>query len=970
MKTSDTSEKGFEAIIEKHLTAHNGYRKSDGTDYDKGACIDKKLLFEFLKETQPKAFHAIGKSGEGKFIKRLTDQIKEKGTLDVLLNGVKYLELLIQLYYKKSASQLNSSLQKWYNANIFSVARQLRYSKKNNKSLDMAIFINGLPVITIELKNQWTSQNAGHAVRQYRTDRDPREPLFAFGRCVVHFAVDDALALMATHLEGEETLFLPFNKGDNDGAGNPENPDGTKTDYLWKDILTKESLGNIIENYARTVGGEAKRKLIFPRYHQLRAVKKLLAHAKQNGTGQKYLVQHSAGSGKSHSIAWLAHQLVSLHGTGEGDVVFHSIIVVTDRCILDRQIRDIITLFSTSKGVVQPIDQGSRQLKQALEERRKIIITTVQKFPFIVESIGELKAKKFAIIIDEAHSSQSGETAGKMNRVLSENKAPYGGGEGKPIEDTLNEMMEGRKMLENGSYFAFTATPKNKTLETFGTKTDEGKFKAFDTYTMKQAIEEGFILDVLENYTTYKSYYELNKAIADNPDFETRQANKKLRGYVENHPHAIKDKSQIMSDHFHAHISNQINGQAKAMVACKGIETAIRYFWAFKQCLKERKSPYKAIVAFSGTKTVDGTEADEAALNGFPGSEIPKRFNESRYRFLIVAEKFQTGFDQPLLHTMYIDKKLAGVQAVQTLSRLNRARAQKDGTFVIDFANTAQEIQEAFEPYYTATILSGETDPNKLHDLQDDLDKALAYTQGDIDDFARLYFGGAPRGKLDPIIDRCAATCGRLGEDAQIGFYRKAKSFLRTYAFLSKILPFNQPGWEKRYWFLKFLAPKLKPGETEDLAKGILQAISLDSYRSVRTSQEKIALTGQSELDPALADTQGKKAEPDINDLQTIIDLFNQKFGTDDWEDKDKLHGVLAVQFKALARNENIINTVKNSDAQNTKIALEAEVESLVQDLIFKYPFLYKKFTDDRDFKHDYLGFVFKHRQFLKNLRA
>jgi len=971
MHTSDTSEKGLETMIENHLTAHNGYSTGYSADYDKGLCLDKKRLFAFLKETQPNAYETILKRGEHKFIKRAADQIRQKGIIEVLRRGVKDLDLKVQLYYKKPSSYLNDKAQELYNRNIFSVTRQLYYSKENSNSLDMVMFINGLPVITLELKNQWTGQNVKNAIHQYQNDRDPKEPLFAFGRCMVHFALDADLVYMATRLNRAETFFLPFNKGNKEGAGNPVNREGLKTDYLWKEIFTKESLSNIIENYAQIIEekdedtGRIKRKLIFPRYHQLRVVKKLLKHAKENGVGQKYLIQHSAGSGKSNSITWLAHQLVSLHNTGHTETVFDSVIVVTDRRVLDKQIRDNIKQFAQVSSVVEAIDKGSRQLKQALEEGKKIIITTVQKFPFIIDEIGMLKAKKFAIIIDEAHSSQSGETAGKMNWVLSEKETPYGE-EKEPLtsEEVINELIENRKMLKNGSYFAFTATPKNKTLETFGTQTAEGKFRAFDNYTMKQAIEEEFILDVLKNYTTYQSYYKLNKAVEDNPKFETRQANKKLRDYVESHPFSIGEKSKIMLDHFHAEISRQIKGRAKAMVVCKSIKNAILYYQAFTEYLKEINSPYKAIIAFSGAKEIDGVEMDETKLNGFPSGDIPKEFKKTAYRFLIVANKFQTGFDQPLLHTLYVDKKLADVQAVQTLSRLNRAyRPYKEDTFVMDFFNTTEDIKKAFEPFHTTTILSEETDANKLNDLQDALDSAQVYSQNDVIHFTDMYFKEADRQELEPIINKCADECKKeLNKEAQIDFYRKAKSFLKTYAFLSKLLSFNHTYWERLYWFLKFLILKIKPEETEDLAKGILEAIDLDSYRLIRTAtNEEIKLKGEEELDPASTVMKGKKGESLFNELDAIIHDFNAKFGMDKWKNGDKVTNFLFKQLPAdFARDESAVNKVKNSDKQNAKITSNKKVEDLMQEVVYRYTDLYKKFTKNENFKQAYLDIVFK----------
>lgn len=976
--TTDTSEKSLEYIIEQSLVNESKYRQSYSADYDRDLCINKRLLFEFIKETQPEAFQTIVKRGEDKFLKRLADEIRKKGIIEILRKGIKDLDLSVFLYYKMPASELNPKAQKQYNSNIFSVTRQLHYSLSNNNSLDMAIFINGLPVITLELKNPWTGQNVKHAIKQYQSDRDPKEPLFCFGRCIVHFAVDPDLAYMTTYLNGINSFFLPFNMGKNDGAGNPVNPKGIATDYLWKSTLTKPVLSNIIENYTQITEetdedtGRIKRKLIFPRYHQLRVVTTLLAHAKAQGVGHKYLIQHSAGSGKSNSITWLAHQLVSLHDTTNTKPVFDSIIVVTDRKVLDKQIRDNIKQFAQVAKVVEAITEGSKQLKIALEDGKKIIITTIQKFPFIMEEMSEIQAKSFAIIIDEAHSSQSGETASKMNWVLSdkgeqyenndEDNDPDADAELEDTEDIINKLIQQRRMLKNASYFAFTATPKNKTLETFGVKGADGKFYSFDTYSMKQAIEEEFILDVLKNYTTYQSFYKLNKAIEENPLFETHQAQKKLRSYVESHAFSIKEKSKVMIDHFHSEVRKQIKGQAKAMVVCKSINNALQYYRSFNEYLKEINSPFKAIIAFSGSRKIDSVEVDEAKLNSFSSVDIPKVFKKSEYRFLIVANKFQTGFDQPLLHTMYVDKKLRDVQAVQTLSRLNRAyKPDKTDTFVLDFFNSVDDIKVAFEPFYKTTVLSEETDVNKLNDLQDLLDNAQVYLKEDVINFTDLYFKNSDRTLLEPIINRCSETFyNELTENSQVDFFVKAKIFNRTYSFLAKILTFSNNYWERLYWFLKFLLPKIKPKEDEDLAKNILETVDLDSYRLTRVTIDNIKLAGDEEIDPTSPIGGGIKRDREFDELETIINEFNTRFGIDNWTDNDKVKRFLFDQLPAdLAKDEATVNAVKNSDKQNAKITADKKVEDLMQDVIFIYTDLYKKFSDDPDFKRQYLDFVF-----------
>jgi type I restriction enzyme R subunit len=658
-------------------------------------------------------------------------------------------------------------------------------------------------------------------------DRDPRERLFEFGRCVVHFAVDDQEVRMCTQIKGKSSWFLPFNQGWNDGAGNPPNPNGIKTNYLWKSILTREGLTNILENYAQITetidinSGKKKKDQIFPRYHQLDVVRKLLVAAKQDGAGKRYLIHHSAGSGKSNSIAWLAHQLIGLRK--DDAEVFDTIIVVTDRRLLDKQLRNTIRQFTQVGSTIGAVTEGSKQLREYIENGKKIIISTVQKFPFILDELGsEHRGRKFAIIIDEAHSSQGGKTSAAVSMALS---AAGKEEEGETTEDIINRIMEARKMLPNASYFAFTATPKNKTLEIFGDAYDEGgkvKHRPFHSYTMKQAIQEGFILDVLKNYTPIESYYRLTKKTEGDPEFDTKRAQKKLRRYVESHDHAIRLKAEIMVDHFHEQVMalGKIGGQARAMVVTSGIERAIQYYHAFQDYLNERKSPYKAIVAFSGEHEYGGIKVSESSLNGFPSNLIETNFQEDPYRFLICAEKFQTGYDEPLLHTMYVDKVLTGIKAVQTLSRLNRAHPKKHDVFVLDFMNDVATIQEAFADYYRTTILSEETDPNKLHDLKAELEGYQVFTQNQVDQLVKLYLGGADRDKLDPILDACVAVyIEDLDEDGQVDFKGKAKGFARTYGFLSSILPYTNAGWEKLSIFLNFLIPKLPAPKEETLPK-------------------------------------------------------------------------------------------------------------------------------------------------------
>jgi type I restriction enzyme R subunit len=974
MKPTDTSEKGLESIIVASLVEEAGYVQGDPQDYDREHAVDLAKLLQFLATTQPDTYEALGIGEEGgssnprrtQFLHRLQGEIAKRGVVDVLRGGIKHGPAHVDLFYG-TPTPGNLKAAERFAANIFSVTRQLRYSRTETAlSLDMAVFINGLPIATFELKNKLTKQTVLDAVQQYQRDRDPKELLFQFGRCAVHFAVDDHEVRFCTHLKGKGSWFLPFNKGYNDGAGNPPNPYGLATDYLWKETLSKAGLTDILENYAQVVEekdektGKKRYKQIFPRYHQLKVVRMLLADAKQNGVGRRYLIQHSAGSGKSNSIAWLAHQLVGLEH--ESKALFDSVIVVTDRRVLDKQIRDTIKQFAQVSATVGHAEH-SGDLRKFLKAGKKIIITTVQKFPFILDEIGdEHRQSKFAIIIDEAHSSQGGKTTAAMNRVLEET-APYGGSDDEgeeTVEDKINKIMEGRKMVTNASYFAFTATPKNKTLEIFGEPDPQPdgtvKHHPFHSYTMKQAIQEGFILDVLKNYTPVESYYRLAKTVEDDPLFDANKAQKKLRRYVESHEHAIREKAEIMVDHFHAQVigHRKIGGHARAMVITNGIERAIEYFHAFKDYLKERKSPYQPIVAFSGEHEFGGKKVTEATLNGFPSSQIPDKVQQDPYRFLIVADKFQTGYDEPLLHTMYVDKALSGIKAVQTLSRLNRAHPQKHDTFVLDFYNDSETIQKSFEPYYRTTILSDETDPNKLHDLKSDLDGYQVYSQTQIDELVGLYLNGADRDKLDPILDACVATYNAdLDEDGQVDFKGKAKAFVRTYGFLASILAYSNADWEKLSIFLNFLIPKLPAPKEEDLSRGILEAIDMDSYRVEVKTSLKIGLPDQdAEIGPVPTTGSGRKPEPELDQLSNIIKAFNDQFGNIDWKDGDKIRKVIAEEIPAkVAADAAYQNAMKNNDKKTARIEHDAALQRVMIDLLSDHTELFKQFSDNPSFK-------------------
>lgn len=960
MTPTDTSEKGLESLIVSSLVNEGGYVQGDPKDYDREYAVDFPKLLEFLSATQPEAVKQLGITPEGparmQFLHRLQGEINKRGVIDVLRKGISHGPASLDLFFG-TPSRGNDMAARRFEANIFSVTRQLHFSRSETAlSLDMAIFINGLPVATFELKNRLTKQTVEDAIQQYKRDRDEREPLFTLGRCAVHFAVDDQEVWMCTHLKGKNSWFLPFNKGWDDGAGNPPNPSGLATDYLWKEILSKRSLTDILENYAQVLeekienSSRKKRIQIFPRYHQLTAVRKILEDAGRTGIGRRYLIQHSAGSGKSNSIAWLAHQLVGLEHNGT--TAFDSVIVVTDRRVLDQQIQNTIKQFAQVSSIVGHAN-SSAELRDLLTRGKKIIITTVQKFPFILDAIGgEQSGSHFAIIIDEAHSSQGGRATAAMNQVLVDADVD--------VEDEIIRIMEGRKMLSNASYFAFTATPKNKTLQIFGDPAPQPdgtvRHSPFHSYSMKQAIQEGFILDVLKSYTPVESYYRLMKKVEDDPEFDVNKAKKKLRTYVENHEYAIRKKAEIMVDHFHEQVMDRqkIGGKARAMVVTGGIRRAIHYFFSFREYLSERKSPWKAIIAFSGEHEFLGTTMTEASLNGFPSNLIPEKFREDPYRFLIVADKFQTGYDEPLLHTMYVDKPLSGIKAVQTLSRLNRAHPQKRDTFILDFCNSSDTIAFSFAPYYRTTILSRETDPNILHDLKNDLDRHQVYSQEAVDELVGLYLGGNDRSTLDPILDACVAQyMNELNEDEQVDFKGKAKAFVRTYSFLASVLPYSRAEWEKLSIFLNFLIPKLPAPIEKDLSKGILEAIDMESYRAEMKKAMELALPdAEGEIEPIPASGGRGGAEPELERLSNIIKTFNDQFGNIDWKDTDKIVQLIAEGIPAkVAADEGYQNTMKNSDRQTSRIEHDAVLQKVLTDLMSDHLELFKQFQDNTFFR-------------------
>ena len=972
MVFTNTRESGLEALIVKWLVEQNGYEEGTNADYNKEYAIDETRLFRFLQDTQPSQMGKLGvfqsEQKKRQFLNRLQGELVKRGIVDVLRNGIKVYPVDLIMFYL-TPTENNEKAREMFQKNIFSMTRQLHYSQDAGKlALDLCLFVNGLPVITFELKNQLTKQNVDDAVQQYKDDRDPREMLFQFKRCMVHLAVDDARIKFCTRLAGKDSWFLPFDKGYNDGAGNPPNPIGLMTDYLWKDILTKEKLTLIIENYAQVVvevDEDTKKKTekqIFPRYHQLDVVTKLLSDVRKNGVGHKYLIQHSAGSGKSNSIAWLAHQLIGLEQSGRP--MLDSVIVVTDRRILDKQIRDTIKQFMQVSNTVAWAEH-SGDLTKAITDGKRIIVTTIEKFPYIVPQIGaDHKENRFAIIIDEAHSGQSGRNSAQMNLALS----GLASDDEMDNEDKINAMMEGRKLLNNASYFAFTATPKNKTLETFGILVvdeygnpilnDKGELqhKPFHVYTMKQAIQEGFILDVLRNYTPIDSFYRLMKTVEDDPMFDKKRAQKKLRNFVESDSYTIAKKGAMMVDHFHEQViaKGKVGGQARAMVVTASIPRCIEYYYAINKCLSERHSPYKTIIAFSGECKYNGQEPPltSAGMNGFPDAKIPKIFKADPYRILIVADMFQTGFDEPLLHTMYVDKMLYDIKAVQTLSRLNRCHPKKYDTFVLDFANKPEIIEESFSRYYRTTILSGETDPNKLYDLVATMEGYQVYSGDDVEHLVNLYLDGADRDKLDPTLDACTVLYKQLETDDQIKFKSAAKAFGRTYGFLGAILPYGNADWERLSIFLNLLIPKLPSPREDDLSQGILEAIDLESYRNEARESISIKLEdSDSEVAPVPSGKVGHMIEPEMDLLSVILSDFNEMFGNINWNDADNVRRQILEIPAMVSRDEKYQNAMKNSDEQSARLESERALQQIIFAIMADNMELFKQFQDNPSFK-------------------
>jgi len=966
------TEKQFEDDIEYSLLTYGGYTKGDAKAFNRTVALDVATLISFVKATQPKSWEKYetiyGTSCEKSFVERFCKEVRSLGLLSVLRHGFKDRGITFRVVYWKPETSINQTAQAQYKHNVLHCTRQLHYSVSNENSIDIVLFLNGIPVVSMELKNQFTGQDTDNAIRQYKFDRASKDTIFEFkNRVLVHFAVDLYNVFMTTRLQGTNTYFLPFNQGSNGsgnvgGKGNPQNPDGYQTAYLWEKVLAKDSLLEILHKYMHLQvelkedkNGNKTRKetMIFPRYHQLDVVTRLLADVKTNGAGHNYLIQHSAGSGKSNSIAWLSHRLSGLHNDLD-QKIFRSVIVVTDRKVLDSQLQDTIYQFDHVDGVVQKIDKNAAQLKDAIDNGAPIIITTLQKFPVIYREVMGQK-HNFAIIVDEAHSSQTGEAARKLKKALADTSVAleeYARLEGEleastpDQEDKILNELATQGQHDNLSFFAFTATPKDKTLQMFGTLTEDGKYVPYHIYSMKQAIEEGFILDVLKNYVTYKNYYKIIKTIDDDPQIETSSGVKAITRYESLHPHNIAQKTAIMIEHFREVTKKQIGGKAKAMVVTSSRLHAVRYLNEFKRYIKSQGyDDLDVLVAFSGEVHDDGESYTEEKMNGIKESQLKATFHSDEYHMLIVAEKYQTGFDEPLLHTMFVDKKLSGVKAVQTLSRLNRTTRGKDSTFVLDFVNSAEDIQKSFEPYYEATVLEQATDPNVLYDLKNTLDKYRIYAQTEIDAFADLYYSADEQdaktmGKLSSILvpahDRYLAA---NEEDSQI-FRTTLARFNRIYGFISQVCRMFDRDLHKFSIYAKFLY-KVLPKEKGPYIT-IDDKVLLEYYRLEKEFDGSISLSGSEGGLGGIKGEAGARTKKS-NSLAEIIAAINEKFGTN-FTEMDKVLEQIQQDFLA---DEKLVSFAQNNDETMFGLKFEQEFENFAAKRYEENDaFFVKMFTD------------------------
>lgn len=976
------TENTFEENIEQALISKGGYVQGSSQDFDPELGLFPSYVTNFLKSSQPKAWEKIADihkaDVEAKVIRRLMKELDLRGALDVLRKGFTDYGVKFKMAFYKPETSLNPEAFLLYSTNELKVVRQLYYQKEGKNSLDVVLVLNGLPIATIELKNQFSGQDVTNAKKQYVYDREPSEAIFKFKkRALVHFAVDTDQCYMTTRLQGKNTYYLPFNLGHENGKGNPPNPSGYRTAYLWEYVWSKDSILDLVGKFIHIE--QENDIVIFPRFHQMEVVRKATEDARSNGAGKNYLIQHSAGSGKSNSIAWLSYRLSSLHNSAD-ERVFDSVIVITDRKVLDSQLQNTIYQFEHKEGVVVKIDKSSTQLADAITAGSNIIITTLQKFPFVLDKIGELPSRKYAVIIDEAHSSQGGEATKKMKEVLSAKTLEEAEAEelesglSEDAEDEIRKSMLARGKQDNLSFFAFTATPKQKTVEVFGTPDTSGIPKPFHLYSMKQAIEEGFIHDVLKNYTTYASYFRLSKQIEEDPNVNKKQASRAIARFLSLHPHNLAQKTEVMVEHFKQVVSKKLHGKAKAMVVTSSRLHALRYKEEFDQYIAERGYPVKVLVAFSGSLITD-TYPDgvvESQVNGIKETELPKYFDKPEYNILIVASKYQTGFDQPKLHTMYVDKKLSGVLAVQTLSRLNRtaARHGKEDTFVLDFANDTEEILNSFQPYYELTTVEETTDPNKLYDLKNTIEEAQIIWQSEVDNFCEIFFLSqktltyTQQGKLNSFIDPAVERFRQLPEEEDISgnitqdnLKHLIQVFCRTYSFLTQIMPFHDVELEKLFTYSRYLLKKLPKKDQADRFQ-LGDEVELTYYRLQKLSEQSITMEPQDEyglMNSGEAGMRGKKEE--LAPLSEIVDTLNKRFGTE-FNEADKLFFEQIVED--CIADEKLQEAAQTNTVENFKyIGEEAVMNSLIERMAQNQT-IFAKIMDDQSFGDEAKALIMK----------
>ncbi len=966
-------EKSFQKLIKDYLIEENGYIEGDKEDYNKHYAIDTKQLFEFLEETQPQTLHKLrkiyGNEYKTKILDNLEDNLARKSMIEVIKKGIKDFGETLELAYFKPPTTFNTKLNKQYQNNIFSVIEELNHS--GGKRLDLVIFLNGLPIITMELKNRYSnpSQTYEDAIKQYQEDRSPSELMFKFKkRSIVNFAVDNEEVYMTTELKNQDTFFLPFNRGKGNGklkgAGNPEVKDKVNTFYLWENILKKDMILEILKKYVfidvdkDDEGNIKNEKLIFPRYHQLEVVSELLEDVKESKSGETYLIQHSAGSGKTYSITWLTHRLSDLHDKND-KVIFDSVIVVSDRLSLDTQLQDTIEQIDHEKGLIEPIKTDSNQLADAITNGTKIIITTIQKFPYILDKVSDTKDKKYAIIIDEAHSSTAGknmlslkeslslEEAAEQDEIISENIPD--------VEDKINEKLSQIQDMSTLSIFGFTATPKQTTLKLFGTKNKEGQFEPFHVYSMKQAIEEGFILDVLTNYTPYSTYFKINKKIEEDPMFEKSKASKEVLKGVEIHPNHLKVKTRIIVEHFREKIQNMLNGEAKAMVVTSSRLHAVRYGFEFRNYIKEQGyDDLGVLVAFSSSVednyTGDLKSYTEAKMNGFPDTQTEDRFDTPEYQLLIVAKKYQTGFDQPKLCAMYVDKTLRGVNAVQTLSRLNRTYPGKEEPFVLDFMNDPEDIKSAFEDYYKVTRLNTENlNPNDIYIIYEEILDEKIIDLNDVEKFVELFF--EEKGKKTKILENglsylksALKRIGKLEEEERLQFRSKLKKFKKLYLLLIQIYPIQDVDLHQLNIYIKYLVNQIEVNSVSTIE--VSDKITLEYLRVESQGEQRIDLDEGKGLDISLSGSINV-SEEEKERFSIILEKINERFRTD-FTDEDKIEQIKHIQ-NSIEKDERLNNLAKENSFEDWKLMYEEDFENKLVKSYYNNKEFYEKVLNNKE---------------------